>query len=29
MCNCLYKVKTHSDGSFEHYKANHVACGFQ
>jgi hypothetical protein len=27
-CKWVYKVKTHSDGSLEHYKAHLVAHGF-
>jgi hypothetical protein len=29
MCKSVYKIKTHSDGSIERYKACLVACGFQ
>ena len=29
MCKWVYKVKTYSDGSLEHYKAHLVAHGFQ
>jgi hypothetical protein len=28
-CKWLYKVKTHCDGSLEHYKASLIAYGFQ
>jgi hypothetical protein len=28
-CKWVYKVKTHSDGSLECYKAHLIACGFQ
>ena len=27
-CKWIYKIKTHSDGSIEHYKARLVAKGF-
>jgi hypothetical protein len=28
-CEWIYKIKTHSDGSLEHYKTHLVAHGFQ